>query len=175
MACSDVYFERGRQHTVCQDYGIVGADGTVFLADGCSDSPDSDVGARILCQSALRVPDVLQDGFAVARRADNIRQAMQMGERTLDATLLVLARDGGGAVAQVWGDGAVLCRKRDGTVVAHEIFCGSSAPPYLSYLVNPNRLRSYGQSGFGEIEVRRWGDPEADSTSVTRRDRKSVV
>lgn len=172
---SDVYFDRGKQHAVCQDYGAVGADGTVCLADGCSDSPDSDIGARLICQAALRAPAGARDGQEVALRARKVLDAASLPCRALDATLLLLTQESGGVVAQVWGDGAVLCRKRDGTVVAHEIFCDGSAPPYLSYLASPDRLACYAQQGYGGLDVHRWGDPEADSTRHERKTARDVA
>ena len=55
MAHVDCAFRMGRTHLVCQDYAAVAAGEfpCVALSDGCSGSPDTDIGARLLARSAL--------------------------------------------------------------------------------------------------------------------------
>ena len=55
MVHVDCAFRMGRTHLVCQDYAAFAAGEfpCVVLSDGCSGSPDTDVGARLLARSAL--------------------------------------------------------------------------------------------------------------------------
>ena len=52
---ADHYYTIGNSHSVCQDYaisGLVENGAYAILSDGCSSSPDVDVGARMLSLSA---------------------------------------------------------------------------------------------------------------------------
>ena len=51
MIRTDTFIEIGSQHKVCEDY-IIAKDNYIILADGCSRSENSDMGARILCYMA---------------------------------------------------------------------------------------------------------------------------
>ena len=55
MIHADCAFRIGKTHLVCQDYAAVstGELACVLLADGCSGSPETDFGARLLVRSAL--------------------------------------------------------------------------------------------------------------------------
>ena len=61
----DCAFRMGRTHLVCQDYAAVAAGEfpCVLLADGCSWSPDTDMGARLLVRSALTTLRCLSDAI----------------------------------------------------------------------------------------------------------------
>ena len=52
----DSYYTIGKVHLYCQDYVFQGWKPVphVILADGCSASPNSDVGARLLVLNARR-------------------------------------------------------------------------------------------------------------------------
>lgn len=165
---ADVYFERGSLHVVCQDYGTTSAAGDrVVIGDGCSESPDTDVGVRLLCRAALGMPNTPAHAAQVARQAENLREALKLPPQAIDATLVLMEAAEGRKVVTLWGDGAVGCRKRDGTILVHEVSCaGPPAPPYLSYLVSPDRLLAYAQSGCGSMQVMSWGDPSADSEMI---------
>src|SRR5437868_4207156 len=63
---SDCAFQIGAAHTVCQDYAVAhsGVPAYAILADGCSSSPDTDIGARLLVKAAQTVIDTLARDFA---------------------------------------------------------------------------------------------------------------
>ncbi|HYO91642.1 MAG TPA: hypothetical protein VEQ40_08400, partial [Pyrinomonadaceae bacterium] len=66
---ADSAFLIGATHAVCQDYAVAGngtpderaavsnlqANPYVILSDGCSSSPDTDIGARLLVKAAEQV------------------------------------------------------------------------------------------------------------------------
>lgn len=150
----DAHFVIGRGHAVCQDYALAcasGSRGIAVVCDGCSSSPDSDVGARLIGLAAareLRAPAF--DGRRMLRRADAIRRALALPLPALDATLLTLQADDDGAVVHAWGDGVVVGRRRDGTLEAHRIEYPSHAPAYPAYALDPARREAYVASGWAQ-------------------------
>lgn len=134
----------GSSHTVCQDYARAGSD-RALLSDGCSGSPDTDIGARLLVTAALQEPTL--DGGLPARAAQTARgwaalQGLAVPDRTpgcLDATLLLAWRDGDHLRALIAGDGAVAVRYRSGETACHRIDHGPT-PPYPIYHHQPARL-----------------------------------
>ena len=52
----DSFLKIGHSHEQCQDYILTGTDPCpyIILADGCSGAEDSDIGARLLCHTALK-------------------------------------------------------------------------------------------------------------------------
>ena len=134
----------GTSHTVCQDYARR-SDHLALLSDGCSGSPDTDIGARLLVTAALMEPviDAALPRRAAARaRQWALAQGLGVPERApgcLDATLLLAWRRGAHLHALVAGDGAVAMRNRSGGIVLHRIDHGA-APPYPIYHHQPERL-----------------------------------
>jgi hypothetical protein len=149
----DAHFVIGAAHGVCEDYAIARSseDGRAIavVSDGCSSSPGSDVGARVMAHCGVRSPDMAR----VLRRADAIRRALGLPPHALDATLLRLDARRDGAVVHAWGDGFVLARRRDGTLEVHRIEYPSHAPAYPAYALNPARAEAYRAAGLGERRI----------------------
>jgi len=149
---ADCYYEIGGEHTVCQDYALAinydgnggeiergevedAADSVVVISDGCSGSPHTDLGARILARCAIdgfRTHVVFRHGSLI-RKAYAIAIQLGLGRRCLDSTLISIRGSENGVT--VCGDGYVIgCRlfgdKRFVDVI-HVDF--SDKPPYLSY------------------------------------------
>lgn len=135
VARSDVYFALGATHTVCQDYAVALAGGLmVRLADGCSQAPHTDVGARLLCWSV----DLEYDC-----EIENPCHALEfISGNCLLATLLEgevsrMPSSAGRALcfaARLTGDGFIVARRRDGTgYTLIESHFPSGAPRYLAY------------------------------------------
>ncbi|MDG1479296.1 MAG: hypothetical protein P8R54_06870 [Myxococcota bacterium] len=133
----------GTSHTVCQDYARAVGE-RALLSDGCSGSPDTDIGARLLVCAALQDPTL--DGGLPARAAQTARgwatsQGLAVPDHTpgcLDATLLLAWQDGDHLRALVSGDGAVVLRYRCGKIACHPIEHGPT-PPYPIYHHQPAR------------------------------------
>jgi hypothetical protein len=52
------YFSIGKDHAICQDYAIsklINNGGCAILSDGCSSSPSTDIGSRLLAMAAYDV------------------------------------------------------------------------------------------------------------------------
>ena len=158
MSFSDVYFQKGHSHLVCEDYGMATAfespQGHLALAvvsDGCSSSPMTDWGSRFLCQ-ATRVTGDFEDGKSIIEKARSYQESLELPIQCLDATLLIAHEtpDGDGQVF-AYGDGAVTARRRDGTGYDSWVMSfDNSAPAYLSYLLNRGRWRDYKNYGVSQ-------------------------
>lgn len=142
---ANAFFTIGGAHEVCQDYAL--AVGSVaFVSDGCSTSPHTDVGARVLCHSALSVwRDVgFVDMDLTLERAKASITAMGAPLTALDATLGAILPVGTGVVdAFLWGDGCILARRLDGHVEVYAREVLSGAPDYPSYNLDPIRQATY--------------------------------
>lgn len=138
---ADCAFWIGSTHRVCQDYAVTGhADGTTYavLADGCSGSPDTDIGARLLAKSAeQRLP--LCDG--AIENAAACADGLGLPPACLDATLLTITAADGTFTARCFGDGVVALGRHDGTVEAFVVSFAASYPRYLSYTLDADRRR----------------------------------
>jgi hypothetical protein len=137
---SDVYFAMGQTHRVCQDYATVCADGHVALADGCSTSKHTDIGARLLC----RLASTRGPGEAV-REAHAHLSAFRLPTSCLDATILTAGptKDGLDIEAFMTGDGIIVGRKRGGGYTLFLSEFPSGAPRYASYDLDPARRTQY--------------------------------
>lgn len=171
---ADSAFVIGATHTVCQDYavarnGLPGQQATdrrlpatpyVVLSDGCSSSPDTDIGARLLVKSAetvfLNSFNPSEDALAAAhkesaRRA--LKWAAQMGLRpqAVDATLLTVHLKGDELIVGCSGDGVIVLQSRAGSLDVYAISYPSGYPLYPGYAHQPERRRVLEETGgFGK-------------------------
>ncbi len=153
LSVNSLYLQ-GSSHTVCQDYtrAHVNSDETLaygILSDGCSSSPDTDVGARLLVletekwllkrrQLDARVfQDIIHD---TQQRAV---QLLPLYPLCTDATLLTLYKSVSSKFVQfhITGDGLILARRKGTQIydIQRKNF-PNGMPWYLSYELNPARL-----------------------------------
>lgn len=142
----DAYFAKGKAHKVCEDYAFARPEVAV-VSDGCSSSPDTDWGARFLCQSALLRAAGLgaweEAGQAMMVDAKLMQESCRLPVDCLDATLLAIV-PGAEPHVRVWGDGVVVMRYREsGDLLVHIIEYDSNAPAYPSYLLSESRYAVY--------------------------------
>lgn len=163
MIHSDATFTIGKTHKVCQDYAIAdsghGALRSVWLSDGCSSSPNTDIGARLLShgmqqrisefgsaegasKSLLNV--VLRKNLRFALRG---AKQIRLPPTVLDATLLGLVCVPGGETdsvyAVLYGDGAVVFGLTDGTREVYRSQYPAGYPFYPAYSADADRLASW--------------------------------
>lgn len=151
----DVFFTTGKTHTVCQDYAATAGNEYIVLSDGCSSSPHTDIGARLLCRIAV------QDGILGAcDRAAPLLGALILPEQSLDATLLSAERKGGVVQVLMIGDGVVVGRRRDGVCKIIVVEYPSGAPRYPSYDLNPARRTRYFSEFGGQMRITTTVDKE---------------
>lgn len=147
---ADAYFTIGKTHTVCQDYAIgIASPCMAVLSDGCSSSPHTDYGARLL--SRLAAMYGVQEA---APRAAPIVEALALPPSCLNATLMLAKWDDTmkSVRVEVAGDGVVLARRRDGgspTIITSDF--PSGAPRYPSYDLDPAMRAQYVQE-FGGVQ-----------------------
>lgn len=143
---TDAFFTTGKQHNVCQDYTSA-APAVVVLSDGCSSSPHTDVGARLLCRMALLHGPL--DGTSYAKA---LLPQLGLPSESLDATLLLAHWDPTTSSVRVFvhGDGLVVARRRDGTHLVIDTSYPSGAPLYPNYSTDLPRRERYAQE-FGTV------------------------
>jgi hypothetical protein len=165
---ADAWFSIGDTHLTCEDFALAGGDedhAWALVCDGCSSSPHTDVGARLLAFSArarLRGGE-LPDGRCVSD-AHALSEALGLPPQCLDATLVVARADVHGCRVRVHGDGVVLARRRDGALEIHIFEQPDGAPQYPSYRLSPERMASWRRASSGPLLHRR---PDAPSESRT--------
>jgi hypothetical protein len=164
-ATTDHIFVMGSTHLVCEDYARSGTipcgDGDeelpfAALADGCSSSPDTDIGARLLVLHAVDLAmsfeklclDSEEVVTQLCRSASAWLLGMGVSATALDATLLMVLAKGEYWYATVWGDGYFVTKGNQfGHTHVHKVECidsegqPSGHPAYPSYLA-PLRNRS---------------------------------
>ena len=153
---ADCAFWIGSTHRVCQDYALAGrTEDTAYaiLADGCSGSPDTDIGARLLAKSAQhRLPlyaGAIENAAACAG-------TLNLPPASLDATLLTLTAADGTFTARCFGDGVIALGRHDGTIEAFVVSFAASYPRYLSYTLDADRLQRWHEQPANEKTVTRW-------------------
>ena len=162
---ADSAFHIGQTHDVCQDYAAAGfltGNGDApapyaIISDGCSSSPDTDTGARLLVKSAERLlsasgqvtPDSVAQLHAAAASAAIARAAeLGMSPDALDATLLSVHfnREEQTCVVGCSGDGLVLFERPTGEAEIYSVSYPSGYPFYPAYLHQPERLAGDGEA-----------------------------
>lgn len=148
----DSFISIGSSHSICQDYVLIGNedDPCIVLSDGCSSSPHTDIGARILCCSAMsnrKRYSVDGNGeaykTAVIQEASVVSDILKLPIECLDCTLLIIRFDSIGFVVEVIGDGCVVARNRNVTLKTRRVMYKDSMPFYLSYELNIERKNRY--------------------------------
>lgn len=175
--------EIGSTHRVCQDYALTSPESyhqypTAIICDGCSDSENVDVGARILAHIAMLSANVIPHsqplvvGDFIIQQADRVIQMLGLDRTALDATLLIaVAQDTGRVTINMWGDGVAVIRSAGRTEIIHVNF-PSGAPAYLSYGLSKSRTEGYANE-FGlkrVVTIIRKYDTEQTPSVLERQD-----
>lgn len=159
---TDSFFTMGKRHFICEDYVLTSADGkTVFLSDGCSSSPHTDIGARFLCLCGMKaiescrhlattkaVSAYLELGLSTIMEAgDLIDKFSEIPKEALDATLITafVSEHNSYVYIYMYGDGNIALRFKDGPIIVNNYSFLDSAPYYLNYQlpINQSRLTAY--------------------------------
>ena len=171
-AHADAWFHPGTTHLVCEDYAAVSPAGSdsvaAIVCDGCSGSADTDVGARVLAWAALAA---LADGRLVdpgtaAWQASVAARTLALPDDALDATLLAALVTDDGVRVVAAGDGVIAARHRDGRFEVWQLEHPDGAPPYPSYVLDPDRRRDYLVTFGDTLVVRHRARDGAWSTST---------
>jgi len=143
----------GLTHQICQDYVVSGEAPTPFivLSDGCSSSPNSERGAKILTLTAQQIIknenqwplDYADFGQQLINTALSVTKKLQLPDGVLDATVMLAFLQEDNMMVYVYGDGCLLFKDHDGHVGTIEVVFTHNAPFYLSYWINKERLLEY--------------------------------
>lgn len=139
----DSFFTIGKTHKICQDYALV-EPGILCVSDGCSSSPNTDFGSRILVRCAMEsfVANGKIVNDAVIEKCFECCQILNLPMASIDATLLFCNMNVNGFNVTAIGDGTIVARKKDKTVVIKTINYKGNAPLYLSYFFNDGRKKA---------------------------------
>lgn len=157
---TDSYYAIGKSHLVCQDVARHGDGETplIIVCDGCSGSPQTELGAQILAQSIAREHRQWRTGrtddrwdrywlnnfvHAGLSEAAAVTKLLQVSPLALDATTMLGIQTETKILTSLWGDGAVMWRQRSGRRVLVSIEFKHGAPAYLSYRLDVKRLAGY--------------------------------
>lgn len=160
---SDAAFYTGKTHAVCEDYakanGILTAEGEILphiiVSDGCSGSPDTDTGARLMTfavESVLQKRFPFDAGIAQASALMSLisAQSMGLGIRSLDATALFARVVKTGSVEHsivqigMFGDGAIAFKSKSSDIVHLQwVEYANGMPFYPTYLAHPSDMEDW--------------------------------
>lgn len=159
---ADAHFVKGRSHRICEDYALAGSIGGgpfVVLCDGCSSSPHTDFGARILAHSfkdvlvTLRTVSVTELPMLAVAQAHVRAQSLGLDATSLDCTLLAAWVENGEVHIVQTGDGGIVYKYRDGHMMLRHLEFASGAPFYLSYALDNPRREKYFQEYGSEATI----------------------
>jgi len=141
---SDSAFYIGNSHKVCQDYVFhkdTDEKSMIWLADGCSSSPHTDFGSRLLVMSAHKAfenfnftsEDQDEKLEYTLLNAEELQKGLGLPNQSLDATLLGIISDNEQFSVIAQGDGMVVKGYRDGSIVVYNLIYTKGYPYYLNY------------------------------------------
>ena len=141
----DTFLKIGHSHEICQDYILSGTDPFpyIILADGCSGAENSDIGARILCHSALRFlkrhqsrMNILTEsyiGTSIISDAAKTKAKFYTKMDCLDATLIIAVKISGMYKIYMFGDGVIYWVTPEKYIDYRQVSYKPNAPGYLRY------------------------------------------
>lgn len=142
---SDAIIDIGSSHAVCQDYAVAHSD-CVILSDGCSSSPDTDIGSRLLVRALDQLLTTRPAKEITELHADAALTALSwaamlgLPAQTVDATLLSAHVANGQLIIACSGDGVIILETQSGELDVRPISSPSGYPFYPTYLHQPDRL-----------------------------------
>ena len=161
---TDHYFEIGNSHQVCEDYALDGSyKGVpyVILADGCSSSAFSDFGARIMAfafrfalfytidnmgdqMDHLQMEEEVKKNILqlTMKHCNSVLKDLNLPVSVCDTTLMAAFIRNGKCWLFRCGDGVIMFKDKEGLEVLMTEY-RDSAPFYLSYLMEPEREKSW--------------------------------
>jgi hypothetical protein len=168
---ADATINIGSTHSLCQDY-VIARNDYVILSDGCSSSPDTDIGARLLVKALdqnLRQPASIEELHKESARVA-LAWAKMIGlpPESVDATLMSIHIAGDEVVIACSGDGVILLESQTGDLDFYTISSPSGYPFYPSYVHQPDRLAELVANDRHIKEIRHSSDITiSDSLTIT--------
>lgn len=155
---ADFYFETGSGKSICQDYATAGMHKDTAYAigsDGCSSSPNTDIGSRILSLvsrhvgvSQWRTEDKLDMNEKIVRclivdRCKHLWKQLHIPADSFDATLwMAIWKKGKDPSVLGWGDGVIIADYGNYKIIFSHDY-PYNAPMYLSYEFDTRRKEEH--------------------------------
>ena len=140
---TDATINIGSAHSICQDY-VIARSGYVILSDGCSSSPDTDIGARLLVKALDQLLKNPTDVEALHKRAARVALdwagMIALPPQSVDATLMSIHVTNEDLIIACSGDGVIILESQAGVFEVYAISSPSGYPFYASYAHQPERL-----------------------------------
>jgi len=135
---TDCAFYIGTTHNICEDFSLSNKN-SIAVSDGCSGSPNSDIGSRILSITAMNKMVELdsltnfdeKECILLARPAIKM---LNIPNECLDATLLSAKAYKTGVMAMCCGDGVIAIKIKDGNMIIIDCAYSDNYPFYINYL-----------------------------------------
>lgn len=176
---SDSYFEIGSTHLVCQDYAISYANDDIayaIVSDGCTSSPNTDIGARIVSIVAKDAINYLyqRENFnsvfneklflnkfvitlkeLIIKKCIEVKGSLNLNINSFDATLLIaIAFKKYKPLIFGWGDGNFIIKYKDGVAQSISLSYDGNMPYYLSYQMCYEKDQAYRREQKGNVWVK---------------------
>ncbi len=151
----DTFLKIGHTHKICEDYIISGVDPIphIILADGCSSSNNTEMGARLLCYLArqfLTLKDIKHSTYElmgnwIISNAEMAARQLGLNASALDSTLIIsyYDKDNDIIITHFYGDGVLITIDKLNKMTVHEVKFTKNAPYYLSYKLDQARENAY--------------------------------
>jgi len=143
----DSFLTKGKNKAINKDYIIHGTEPFpyIILADGCSSSPHTDIGARIICHS---IKKTYKYGLNVSMEAildtcDSIRKCLGIPQESLDCTVITCTIKDEIVHIDIYGDGSCFIEFNNGSYRYNNISFPNNAPFYPNYFLNEQRMKNY--------------------------------
>jgi hypothetical protein len=157
----DDFLKIGDSHVICEDYVITGKIKNVFyliVSDGCSSSPQTEMGARILAHLAKSyIIDRFSRGFNsppdsetmskhIIFNAERIITNLRIPRQALDATLIIGLFFSEVNIFKLYSYGDMVYIKENensSEIIISTTEFSKNAPFYLSYQLDETRKKDY--------------------------------
>jgi len=154
----------GKTHKICEDYIISGNDPIpyIIIADGCSSSEYTDVGARILCHTAKqylgyyknsiqKINEDCMGNFIILTSKETVK-SLNLPITCLDATLIISYYYNKQIKTVIYGDGSIIYIDNYlKNIEIHTIEYSKNAPYYLSYNLDSDRKKIYHKNKINKM------------------------
>jgi hypothetical protein len=169
---TDCAISIGSTHSLCQDYVIAQNDGQyVILSDGCSSSPDTDIGARLLVKAAEKLfTEQVTDNVEAwhekaARLALDWAGLIGAPAQSVDATLMTAHVSCESLIVACSGDGVILLESQSGSLDLYVISSPSGYPFYPCYAHQRERLAELISNGRTTKEIKHFREASIEVTT----------
>lgn len=165
---ADCAFTIGSTHAVCQDYAVAinkPDRSHAIVSDGCSSSPHTDIGARLVVRAATQLLSTATQIAVTSLHEEASRQALKwareigLPDQSVDATLLTAQVLNNKLLIGVSGDGVVVLESTRGVFDVYSFSFLNGFPLYPAYQLQVERLQALQSNENAEKEIRHFQAP----------------